>query len=195
MRKFVYVLIFLAFISLLIPDKFIQNTCQNIYEKFFIKEPLDKSKDKSTKEDIKKELKKEHRYELCIDDVSWTEAYEGAKQKGGYLAEIESKEEYEKVLKEINSNKHNLHYIWLGAKRNSDNKKYMRWVNSGNKLTFEMWHSKEPSYVDGDIPENYLCMMIYANEDKWTWNDVPNDIIKNLPSAKGKIGYIVEYDK
>ena len=46
----------------------------------------------------------------------------------------------------------------------------------------------------GANEEEYLDLLYYKNEGRWTWNDAPNDILAVVPSFSGRIGYICEYE-
>ena len=52
----------------------------------------------------------------------------------------------------------------------------------------------EPSFSDKDTQENCLDIFYYQKEDRWVWNDVPDDILKTVPEYAGKLGYICEYE-
>lgn len=161
-------------------------------------EKLDASGDENTSESADTIEKAIHRYECIRGDVTWEEAVEAAQSQNGYLAEITSAEEWELAVQAI-SQQENLIYVWLGASAPQDNAP-MSWnINADQEPQPEeldfAWHENERSFFDGEIPENYLCTMIYSGEQTWSWNDVPMDIIKIVSSAQGKIGYLVEYDE
>ena len=67
-------------------------------------------------------------------------------------------------------------------------------LNSPEYWAYGEWMQGEPSFQDGDIAEDCMDFYYYENENRWTWNDVPNDIISVVPYFSGKIGYIVEYE-
>ena len=39
-----------------------------------------------------------------------------------------------------------------------------------------------------------MNLYFFKDENRWVWNDVPNDTIAVVPSYSGKVGYIVEYE-
>ena len=56
-----------------------------------------------------------------------------------------------------------------------------------------------PSYSDKlpdgtEIDEEYVEYFYRKSEDKFYMNDIPNDVIGNYPSYKGRMGYICEYN-
>lgn len=146
-----------------------------------------------------------HTYSYIVDDCSWSQAFVKAKNMGGYLAHINSAEEYEYILDEIEAlGLENIQFR-IGGRRDLDGDSYY-WVNENNEFygeklndssywAYQVWMRNEPSFVDGEIQENCMDIYYYSKESRWGWNDVPDDIIENAPFFSGRIGYIVEYDE
>lgn len=146
-----------------------------------------------------------HRYDFYIDDCTWTEAFVKAIQSGGYLVRINSLEEYDYILSEIERLGHEDIQFRIGARRDDSGNNYY-WVDTNNNLYGEIinsneywassiWMQGEPSFVDGEIKENCLDIYYYKKEAKWVMNDIPDDIIEVVPYYSGKVGYIVEYEE
>lgn len=146
-----------------------------------------------------------HTYSYIVDDCSWSQAFVEAKNMGGYLAHINSAEEYEHILNEIEAMGLGNIQFMIGGRRDLDGDSYY-WVDENNELYGEklndssywadwVWMGNEPSFMDGEIQESYMDMYYYAKENRWGWNDVPDDIIEIVPYFSGRIGYIVEYDE
>ena len=81
-------------------------------------------------------------------------------------------------------------YYWV----DQDNQLYGEMLNSPNYWAWNAWMNNEPSFRDGEIEEAYMDILYFSGEGRWTWNDVPNDIVSVVEYFSGKIGYIVEYD-
>ena len=139
-----------------------------------------------------------------LDDCTWYEAYRKAIENGGYLAHINSEEEYQRILDEIEENNYIDIQFKIGGRRNNDSLDY-RWINDSNTTYGEKlntkeywahdeWQNGEPSFYDGDIVENCLEIYYSEKENRFVWNDIPDDVIGIVPYFSGKLGYIVEYE-
>lgn len=142
-----------------------------------------------------------HHYSLIAADVTWQEAFDDCISRGGYLAQINSEEEYQAVIQMIEAeNKQNIHF-YLGGRRDIDSREYY-WVDKDNELSGEVlnpegnswasshWMENEPSFTSEEDQEMYMNMIYY--QDNWVFNDVPMDITVYYP---GKTGYICEFDE
>ena len=147
-----------------------------------------------------------HTYELIVSDVTWTQAYEDCIARGGHLVRINSEEEYQAILQQISQEDKNNIKFWLGGRRNADSHEY-RWayedrtygdeVLNGDDKYASYWLSGEPSYEDEAVgsQEMYMNMFYMKKEDRWVWNDVPDDLIAVVNTYAGTVGYICEYEE
>lgn len=165
------------------------------------------------KVDIKKEAYQEetvqgeenafenHQYYLIVDDVTWQEAFDDCISRGGYLAQINSEEEFQLVIRMIeDENKQNIHF-YLGGRREESGREY-RWVNAENQFVGDMlnpegtvwtssyWMENEPSFISEEENEMFMNLIYY--KERWVLNDVPMDITRYYP---GKTGYICEIER
>ncbi len=148
-----------------------------------------------------------HRYELVVSDCTWEEAFSRAAAAGGYLVRINTQEEYETILSQIQAENRTEIQFFIGGRRapaSSDPYGYY-WAEASGQLQGErlnnpdswcagLWMRGEPSYMDGNSQECYMNLYFFKDENRWVWNDVPNDTIAVVPSYSGKVGYIVEYE-
>ena len=155
-----------------------------------------------------------HRYELVVEDLTWTEADTLCREKGGYLAAITSWEELERIQEQmIAENKTGITFF-VGAKnpmeRNMGGTWGYHWFEPESGAKYDMldlydalfgfWLDDEPSYTglteDGEEVVEDCVVLLYLKEDERCYiNDVPDDILSAAPSYSGKIGYICEYDE
>ena len=129
----------------------------------------------------------EHRYELIIEDISWTDAQKRCAAKGGHLAVPNDADEFNKLVELAESN--GITKIWIGGHR-EDGK--MVW-DDGSTSPYEQWAKGEPSYVDSSdgAAEDYVLLW-YNNG--WYYNDSRNDPCAEFPHMySGTIAYICEY--
>ena len=153
-----------------------------------------------------------HRYELIVEDITWMEAEQSCKDKGGYLATITSKEEFELLTKQIVDEKKTKISFFIGATRDENYVNHSsgviayHWVHDGSDIdlydeeTKEFWLADEPSFygrkADGSKLDEQYVDMIYREADKRCYfNDVADDILAQVPSFSGSVGYICEYDE
>lgn len=148
-----------------------------------------------------------HRYEIVMKDCGWQQAYQESIQKGGYLVRVNSKEEYNYILRLISEGGYDKAHFYLGGRRDNGSQTYY-WVDEENKTYGPalnnnaevwcngQWMAGEPSFSDPNlnIEEAYLNIFYYASENRWIWNDGPEDIPGVVSSLSGYVGYIVEYE-
>lgn len=144
-----------------------------------------------------------HSYEYVISDCTWTEAQKRAREKGGYLVNINSREELDRISSEISSKGYNKIQFLLGGRRDRDGRQYY-WVDADDHFTgdplnesgswcYDVWLDGEPNYEYDNVQE-YRMNMYKKDESYWVLNDVPDDIVAIVPYYSGKLGYIIEYD-
>ena len=177
-----------------------------------ISDKTDADKTSADKINENKSDGKSHRYELIVEDITWTEAEQSCKDKGGYLATITSKEEFELLTKQIVDEKKTKISFFIGATRDENYVNHSsgvityHWVHDESDIdlydeeTKEFWLADEPSFygrkADGSKLDEQYVDMIYREADKRCYfNDVADDILAQVPSFSGSVGYICEYDE
>lgn len=162
-------------------------------------------KDDSKKEDIKMETKqttiaeKKHVYEFICEDITWEEASQKCKNKGGYLVNINSDAEWNYILGEISKLGYDNRKFYIGGKRDSSSNDYY-WINqSGQKIGSSInnekyWLEGEPTFRDDTlgVDEKYMMMYFYDRGSTWNWVDVMNNVPGEVDAYRGKIAYICE---
>lgn len=143
-----------------------------------------------------------HTYQLIVKDCTWTEAYQEAIAAGGSLVNLDTAEEYDTVKELIIASDLQNVKFWIGGMRKSNSYDY-HWVDADGVLGTEIlnsgdystqWMVNEPSYQDGATIETYMNLFFYKKENRWVWNDVPDDIIAVVSTYSGSVGYICEFD-
>lgn len=148
-----------------------------------------------------------HRYEVFVEDCTWQEAYEKCREKGGYLVRINSEEEFKQIVKVIKKNKnYDKKQYYIGMRRDTGSDAYYL-VDEENQFMGErmdhgytpwaesLWLEDEPSYRDETLQVDETAVSIFRHRDlkRWVINDIPSELVVQIPSYQGKVGYICEY--
>ena len=152
----------------------------------------------------------DHRYELIVEDLTWTQARKACVEKGGYLATLTSQEEFERVQAQILAEEKTAVTFFVGAANQEPNWGF-RWLEPGvlegyyildlyNALFSGFWLEGEPSYTglteEGEeVRETCVSLIYRSSEERCYLNDVPDDILEAAPSFAGRVGYICEYNE
>ena len=149
-----------------------------------------------------------HRYEYYKDDCSWSEAFDKAVSAGGYLARINSREEFDYIVNQLSDKGFNKMLLFrIGGRRDFGSEDYY-WVNEKNMLYGSCinssnywaedygWMENEPSYTDSydNKTTDEDKLVLYKFNNSWLLNDSADDIVGWYPNYSGKVGYIVEYE-
>ena len=149
-----------------------------------------KSEKEETTEAKNEEMEKEstpiesHRYEVINTRMTWSEAKAYCENLGGYLATVESQEEYNKVLELASASGRKV--LWLGAQKNSN--QTFEWI-TGETFGYSFWLSGEPNNEGG----NENCLVMFQVNGQWVWADVPNDVSPYY--GEDTVGFVCEYDE
>ncbi len=143
-----------------------------------------------------------HEYSYVLADCGWEEASELARNAGGYLAHIDSPEEFSYLTEELEDRGYHKMQFYIGGKRNPGEYDYY-WVDYRGETYGEplntslqdwLWMEGEPSFEDEGIEETYMNIFYYRGEGRWVANDAPENVIVHVPEFQGRVGYIIEYE-
>ena len=153
-----------------------------------------------------------HYYKLIKADMTWTEAEAACREIGGYLANITSWEEFERIQEQIIQEEKTDIGFWIGAMCSRERENHgFHCIEPGGDLGYDMlshskalwygfWWDDEPSYnglteVGEEVREGFVMMRYSSDDGRYYYWDMPDDILAARPSCTGKIGYICEYDE
>ena len=147
-----------------------------------------------------------HRYEVFLLNGSWDDAREACLRKGGCLACIESMDEYNYILEQLERENCRSYRLYIGGFRDMNAGSYdYYWLTDDQSIAWplnaegswcrDIWLEGEPTYKDDVVhaAEDVLEMFYYDDLGRWVWNDIPNDLPKYLNQGNA-IGYICEYE-
>merc|ERR1719381_96133 len=129
---------------------------------------------------------------------TWYNARRECKQSGGYLVEIDSREEQDAIESEISDRgwDGNSHFgFWIGLTDIFHDGTWV-WDNLGKPLDYSNWASGEPNNYNG--AQHCVAMKVWGavddGENDFRWDDISCDTIKtgNFSGLDTTIGYICE---
>ncbi|XP_052084077.1 perlucin-like protein [Mytilus californianus] len=123
-----------------------------------------------------------YRISPMVEDLffRWPTAQDICKNRGGYLAEIGSKEENDFVKKLAKKVKN--FSVWLGG-TDSAKEGHWVWASTGKPFTFEDWWRTDEPLRRGDEPDNYkgrqdcLSLSMYDDYDAWLDSECIGDVM------------------
>ena len=144
-----------------------------------------------------------HSYEIIRADVSWHQAEEECRARGGYLAAITSPEEMERITELVKQGGYGDCALWVGATR--EDRFGYSWLTPEKEYSMStssfmpFWMEGEPSYTgltEGgwEEEEAYVTMFYFSSQGRCFLNDAPDDILMAAPSYAGSVGYVCEYE-
>lgn len=153
-------------------------------------------------------LSADHRYELAVEDGSWSQAEERCREKGGSLAAVTCFEELERIQAQIEAENKTDFVFQVGARRQgwfnlywngyyADGSDHVA-VNFGRAFD-DFWAEDEPSHgiqteTGEEIDEDCVYLYYDSGEERCFIFDGPDDILEVYPSLEGRLGYICEYE-
>ncbi len=129
------------------------------------------------------------RYLVTPGDASWTMAQSDCRAKGGHLAVISTRQEFDEITRQAEAR--GLICVWIGCHRE---KNQLVW-ETDEEIGFSHWAENEPSGYDryDGTPEDYV--MLYRVGDEWFYNDSRNDPAADFPDFySGVMGYVCEFE-
>ena len=141
---------------------------------------------------------REHRVVLERADVSWAVAQDRCQASGGYLAVINSLDEFNKITAQ--AEQQGIECLWLGCRRDVTSNTFV-WVTDEeidenvdpNSRQMSLWGEGEPSFIDDNgVAENYL--LLWNHDGRWSYWDSIDDLAGNYPGWRGRVAYACELE-
>jgi hypothetical protein len=139
----------------------------------------------------------EHRYAVERAPLSWVGAQDLCLSSGGYLAVINTREEFNKIT--AMADEQGIEFLWIGARRDVTSNTIV-WERGEsvdgavdpNDRRMSLWAPGEPSFIDGDgTSEDYI--ILWNHDGGWRYWDSIGDL-SNIWGWRGRIAYVCEFD-
>ena len=140
----------------------------------------------------------EHRYVIQKANISWVGAQDQCLANGGYLAVINTRDEFNKIT--ALADEMGVELLWIGARRDVTTNTFI-WerdekVDSNvdpNDRRMALWALTEPSFIDDNgTEENYL--ILWNHDGGWRYWDSIGDL-NTIYGWRGRIAYVCEFDE
>ena len=139
----------------------------------------------------------EHRYAIERSPVGWVTAQDRCLASGGYLAVINTREEFDKITSM--ADEQGIVFLWIGCHRDVASNSFV-WERSEtvdssvdpNDRRMSLWATAEPSFIDDDgIEENYL--ILWNNDGGWRYWDSRADL-DQIWGWRDRLAFVCEFD-
>ena len=139
----------------------------------------------------------EHRYVVERAPLSWVGAQDLCLSSGGYLAVINSREEFNKIT--AMADEQNIEFLWIGAHRDVTSNTIV-WERGEsvdgavdpNDRRMSLWAPGEPSFIDGDgTSEDYI--ILWNHDGGWRYWDSRGDL-NEIWGWRDRVAYVCEFD-
>ncbi|OUO92540.1 hypothetical protein B5F40_01215 [Gordonibacter sp. An230] len=125
-------------------------------------------------------------YEVVDEQLSWTEAEETARLKGGHLAVIDSAEKQEEIHRVVQRGSKGFYWIGMRDVVEGDGRSF-EWVD-GTPVGYTNWSPGEPNNMQWSYGDEDYVGMWRRGDGGW------NDFVNEGYRTDGSCGYVVEYD-
>ena len=148
--------------------------------------------------EITPEPVKEHRYAVERADLSWRNAQDLCLASGGYLAVINSMDEFNRIT--ALAEEQDIEAVWIGCRRDVANN-ILVWEKSEaidtavdpNQPQMSLWADGEPSFIDDEgTAEDYI--LLWNHDGRWAYWDSIGDLTIYF-GWRGRIGYVCEFEE
>ena len=139
----------------------------------------------------------EHRYVIEKANISWVGAQDRCLANGGYLAVINTRDEFNKITAQ--ADEQGVEFLWIGARRDVLSNTFV-WERDEkveanvdpNDRRMSLWATAEPSFIDDvGTEENYL--ILWNHDGGWRYWDSIGDL-SQIYGWRGRIAYVCEFD-
>lgn len=140
---------------------------------------------------------KEHRFVVQRADLSWVGAQDLCLSSGGYLAVINTREEFDRIT--ALADEQGIEALWIGCRRDIASNSFV-WEHAEtvdpdvdpNSRQMSLWADGEPSFIDDEgTAEDYL--LLWNHDGRWSYWDSIGDLTIYY-GWRGRIGYVCEFE-
>ena len=140
---------------------------------------------------------KEHRYVIERSPLSWVDAQDRCLAAGGYLAVINTRDEFDQITAMADAQ--GVEFLWIGCHREVASNTLV-WEAEGkidssvdpNERRMALWAPGEPSFIDGDgTSEDYI--ILWNHDGGWRYWDSRGDL-NLIWGWRDRLAYVCEFD-